>query len=176
MRATHRRGAHARASPEGDGNERHDAAGEYPRDVVPPMLFRRRYPGDRDSLRRARRECSAWASTVLGDPTLTDNMALIVGELAANAVQAAPGVEFEVSIVRNGDAAIDVSVRNAGRAAMLPPQPWRAPPATAPHGRGLAIVSSLADAVNVAEDDSTLTVTATMTPGTVDARHGNPTG
>lgn len=176
MHASRRRGVHARIRAQRGADERVEAHAEYPHHVVTPTLFRRRYPGERDSVRQVRRECSAWATSVLGDATLTDNVSLIVSELAANAVQAAPGVEFEVTIVRNDDTGIDVSVRNAGRAAMLPPRPWRTPPATAPTGRGLAIVSALADAVNVVEDDSTLTVTATMTPGTVDARHGNATG
>ncbi len=85
----------------------------------------------------------------------------VVSELAANAVEAAPGAPFRVSIRIIG-ADVEIALTSRGRVDQLPPRPWEAPSASTPRGRGLAIVASLARRVGLDGGGDTLTITATL--------------
>ena len=73
----------------------------------------------------------------------------MVSELATNSVRHA-GTPYRVAVVRTGDTLrVEVSDSGGGRAHVRNPGPRD------PHGRGLQIVSALADAWGVEEADTT---------------------
>ena len=125
------------------------------------------FPGEPSSIQAARRGCSSWVVEATGDADVASKAALVVSELVANAVQAAPGSIFEVSASLTGTD-VSVAVRNQGSVAMLPARPWVAPAEGAPRGRGLAIVHALASDVQVMDHGSALTVSVRLAPGTAD--------
>ena len=92
-----------------------------------------------------------------------ERVALVVTELAANAVQAAPGRPYVVEASIHDDVVI-VRVRNHTTGAGPPPRAaWTTPDHAAPRGRGLPIVASLADeAVVHRPDHETVEVTARL--------------
>jgi len=75
-----------------------------------------------------------------GAPTeIRDSVALMVSELATNALVHAAG-GFEVSVERtDGSVLVSISDRGEGRPVL------QAPPSSEPHGRGLRIVDRLSD-------------------------------
>lgn len=82
------------------------------------------------------------------DHTVTDDIVLVVSELASNAVSAAdPGTAIYVDVERGTDS-VTVAVENMG-----PPLdrdvPMELPAGSALRGRGLAIVSLLTESVHV---------------------------
>src|SRR5512138_875182 len=56
----------------------------------------RAYEGSSTTLRRARGDVVSWLDHHGVDPELQDRAALVVSELATNAVQASPGSEYNV--------------------------------------------------------------------------------
>lgn len=94
--------------------------------------FRSSYDSAREARRFVVETVRAW-----GRPELADAAALVVSELAANAVLHA-GTDFTVSMGLAGDT-VHVSLRDAGE---LPPR-MREAAATAENGRGLGLVASL---------------------------------
>jgi anti-sigma regulatory factor (Ser/Thr protein kinase) len=134
----------------------------------PDDLLRRDYDGDLRTLQRVRRDVVEWlADHAAGEPT-QEQAALIISELASNAIQASPGATYsvELSIVDLDHATI--SVRNGPIDRQPPPRErWR--PAgnltlreLSLRGRGLAIVDSLSDDVTIAQLDDEVTVTALL--------------
>jgi len=103
------------------------------------MKTSRSFPAVPESIRAARQ----LVLQAIGDvpPGLRDAIAVMVGELAMNAVQHA-GTGFEVSIdLTGGTLRVEVTDSGGGRPA---PQPM--PPPHSARGRGLPIVDRLADA------------------------------
>lgn len=119
------------------------------------------YVGEAATLRKARRdvvdfllECGANGQTV-------ERASLIVSELASNAIQAAPGVPYELLLRIVDPNAASLSIKNRTRGGVPPAQPtWRPVDGLALRGRGLSIVDSLSDEVAVEVDGDEVTVTA----------------
>jgi anti-sigma regulatory factor (Ser/Thr protein kinase) len=106
------------------------------------MRTSRRFPAVPESTRAARRFVLQAAGDV--PPALQDAIAVMVAELAMNAVQHA-GTEFEVIIERAGATMrVEVTDSGGGRPAVHP-----MPPPQSLRGRGLPIVDSLAQAWGV---------------------------
>lgn len=119
------------------------------------------YPGEAATLARARRDVLALLSLWGADESVRDRAALIVSELATNALQAAPGSDYHVNVVRIDDHHASIAVRNISNGTVpAPPEQWRPVDRTALRGRGLSIVSSLADGVTVQSDRGEVVVTA----------------
>lgn len=119
------------------------------------------YSGEPATLGRARRDVLAVLSKWGADDAVRDRAALIVSELATNALQASPGREYHVHLVRVDDTFASISVRNAANGSK-PPQPdtWRPVDRTALRGRGLSIVNSLSESVTVEDQHGDVVVTA----------------
>jgi anti-sigma regulatory factor (Ser/Thr protein kinase) len=106
------------------------------------MRTSRSFPAVPESTRAARRFVLQAAGDV--PPALRDAIAVMVAELAMNAVQHAH-TEFEVIIDRAGATMrVEVTDSGGGRPAVRP-----MPPPQSPRGRGLSIVDHLADAWGV---------------------------
>jgi anti-sigma regulatory factor (Ser/Thr protein kinase) len=88
------------------------------------------------------------AGSIPDAPTgVRDSVALMVSELATNALTHAAG-GFDVSVQRTPD---DVTVSVSDRGEGMPV--LQAPPSSEPHGRGLRIVDRLADEWGVSSSD-----------------------
>lgn len=119
------------------------------------------YLGEAATLRTARRdvvdfllECGANGPTV-------ERASLIVSELASNAIQAAPGVPYELHLRIVDPNAASLAIKNRTNGGFPPAQQtWRPVDGLAVRGRGLSIVDSLSDEVNVEVDGDEVTVTA----------------
>lgn len=87
-------------------------------------------------------DARAYVTTSLGHlpPTVCETAALLVSELATNAVRHGTG-DFEVSVRELPDGGVWVGVGDAGAGHPV----LRSPRITDEHGRGLRLVSSLAD-------------------------------
>lgn len=130
----------------------------------PALVHERAYDGTTRTLRTARGEMAQWlAENQVGDE-LTDRAALVVSELASNAVQASPGVPYDlrVSLLPGGPVVISLAsmTTNAGP----PPRgQWGPTSVLAATGRGLMIVDELSDSVSVDRPEAgRLVVTATL--------------
>lgn len=109
-----------------------------------------RLPGE---VGRARR----WARDILRDNPCADDAALIVTELGANAVTHTTGSAFRVTITRAAEA-VTLSVTDTGATTTHPRITY--PDEETTHGRGLAIVTALAVALEIHHDGHGHTVTA----------------
>ncbi len=88
-----------------------------------------------------------------------EDLLLVTSELVANAVEHGSGDKVWLRVeVLDGDSqpAVEVAVGNrvGDPDGALPERPWRMPEPTAVRGRGLAIVSNLADEVRVEATES----------------------
>jgi anti-sigma regulatory factor (Ser/Thr protein kinase) len=137
-----------------------------------PAPLARTYEGWTTTLRDVRGDLLSWLSSGQADDDACERAALVVSELAANAVQAAPGRRYEVEALWDG-AHVVMTVRNRSDGDR-PPQrsSWGPVDALAPRGRGLAIVDALADAVQVTERDGTVVVTARLRVATASDGNG----
>ena len=126
----------------------------------PTATLHRDYEGSAATLRSARRDVLAWLSDLDADEATKDRAALIVSELATNALQASPGRTYTVRVARD-DEYVSISVRNHASDSRPPTRDrWHFADRSALRGRGLAIVTSLADEVTVDGDQSEVVVTA----------------
>ncbi|HTX26724.1 MAG TPA: ATP-binding protein [Streptosporangiaceae bacterium] len=102
------------------------------------MKTSRSFPAEPGSTRSARHFVLQAAG--VAPPGLRDAIAVMVGELAMNAVQHAR-TEFEVTVeLADGTLRVQVTDSSGNRPAAMP-----MPPPTSSRGRGLPIVDSLAD-------------------------------
>ena len=130
----------------------------------PDGQFRRVYDGTSRTLRKARNDVVGW----LGDHglgiDLQQRAALVLSELATNAVQASPGSDYSVQLSIDSDRAATIAVTShTGYETPPPREHWGPPSRLAPRGRGLMIVSELAEDVAVdLPDRDTVVVTATL--------------
>ena len=107
-------------------------------------------------LKHVRRLVSDWAEAV---DVPQDSLPLIATELVSNAIAANPPTEpVVVWLDREGDEA-HLSVMDGG-AGMERTDEFPSPPPTAVRGRGLAIVDSLADRLEIERTDGCTVVTA----------------
>lgn len=126
-------------------------------------VFDRSYGGTTDSLRTARNDVTTW---LVGNETgedLRDRVALVLSELASNAVQASPGVPYDVRVSAI-DGSVVVAVTSKTDAGRPPPKDrWGPTTLLATRGRGLLIVDQLSDDVVVdLPVHDTVVVTATL--------------
>ena len=134
----------------------------------PSALLEHDYRGDVATLSVARRDVLAWLSALGADQDTKDRAALIVSELATNALQASPGRTYTVTVARVDEQHAVISVRNA-ESATVPPRPenWRPADGSSLRGRGLAIVSALSERVTVDSKAGEVVVTARFRLGEI---------
>lgn len=127
----------------------------------PSATLDRDYDGEAATLRAARHDVLTWLSGRGADEATLQKAALIVSELATNALQAAPGQTYRVSIGLVDAECAEISVRNQANGARPPDRDrWRFADRSSLRGRGLAIVSSLSEDVTVDADHDEVVVTA----------------
>jgi anti-sigma regulatory factor (Ser/Thr protein kinase) len=103
-----------------------------------------------ESLPAVRRAVATWIEPVGIDGDSASAVLVVVSELAANSVEACePSDQISVRLAASGDR-LSVEVSNPSRRTTPVLIPAMADP-LAPRGRGLAIVSSLAEEVTLAE-------------------------
>ena len=131
--------------------------------------FERAYDGTSHTLRVARNDVVGWLDERGFDTDLQDRAALVLSELATNAVEAAPGNPYEVSVSQPDEQSAVVAVTSRTEYEQPPPREhWRPTSLLAPRGRGLMIVDEVADAVHVDTSNSdTVVVTATLRSSSV---------
>ncbi|MCQ4044672.1 ATP-binding protein [Streptantibioticus rubrisoli] len=122
--------------------------------------YRRTFPGRPEEIRNARH----WTRDSLNGSSRVEDAALIVTELGSNALlHTASGDEtgtFQVSLTTSG-AGITISVADLGSAKTEPSIEHAAEEDL--HGRGLGLVSVLAQRVEIDGDDNGRTITAYLT-------------
>jgi anti-sigma regulatory factor (Ser/Thr protein kinase) len=124
----------------------------------------RAYAGTTSTLRAARSDVVGWLKEHKIDEDLRDRAALVLSELASNAVQASPGSAYglRVSLVDDGSVLMAVTSRTA-RDRPPPRDDWGPATVLASRGRGLLIVGKLSDQVDVDQSAAgTVVVTATL--------------
>lgn len=99
------------------------------------------------------------------DREWTEKAKLVANELAANALEAAPNVPYRVRVESQGhDFTITVSSRS-DESDLPPRDDWGPSQLLAQRGRGLAIVETLADRVDVSQNgDEWLEISARLVP------------
>ena len=127
----------------------------------PSSALDRDYDGEPATLRAARRDVLTWLSARGADEETKQRAALIVSELATNALQASPGRPYNVSVTMTDDQCAEIAVRNHTSGGVPPERErWRFAEPSSLRGRGLAIVSSLSEDVVVCADNGEVAVTA----------------
>ena len=126
--------------------------------------FERAYDGTANTLGIARRDVAGWLGEQGFDSELQDRAALVLSELATNAVQAAPGSAYAVCVCQPDDRSAVVAVTSRTDYELPPPRTQWGPLSTfAPRGRGLMIVDQIADDVEIdLPNRETVVVTATL--------------
>lgn len=114
------------------------------------------YPGWTSSLADVRRDTAHWLAAQGASAELISRAELIVSELATNAVEAAPGDPFSLGLrSRDDGGGFVLTVANGTDGATLPSRDtWRITDPLTAQGRGLAIVASLADGVEVTRNNT----------------------
>ena len=129
----------------------------------PAAILDRAYEGAATTLRSARRDVLAWLSARGADEDAKQRAALIVSELATNAVEASPGRNYRIQVALVDDDLATISVRNpAGSTQPSDRQRWKLADPSALRGRGLAIVDSLSEGVTIDSDSGDVVVTARL--------------
>lgn len=121
--------------------------------VVPAETLLIRVPAERQVLAPVRRQLRSWLRAQGAGERESVAIVLAVGEACANAVEHAYGpaaARFELHARRDGDD-LEIVVRDAGR--------WRDTSQSGHRGRGLAIMRSVMDSVDVQRGDLGTTVT-----------------
>lgn len=130
-------------------------SGEQARGTGAHRRFTVRLPAEARALAGMRRDLSAWLSTHPLDHVAPDDVVLAVHEAAANATEhayrgrGAPADDVVVTCHLE-DGSLSCAVVDRGG--------WRAPSAPGDRGRGLALIRSLADEVEVRSSPSGTTV------------------
>ncbi|HEY7626489.1 MAG TPA: ATP-binding protein [Ilumatobacteraceae bacterium] len=122
------------------------------------------YSGSSATLRRVRYDVTTWLDENGIEPELQGRAALVLSELATNALQASPGSEYNVHGSLSSDGEVVLSVVSRTRYERPPPREhWGPPSLMSEGGRGLMIVDDLSTDVEV-ELPSTgmVVVTATL--------------
>jgi anti-sigma regulatory factor (Ser/Thr protein kinase) len=126
--------------------------------------FERAYDGTSSTLCIARRDVVGWLGQRGFDRDLQERAALVLSELATNAVQASPGMAYAVTVRQPDERSAIVAVTSHTDYEQPPPRDqWVPLSMFAPRGRGLMIVEKIADDVAVAlPDRETVVVMATL--------------
>lgn len=121
-----------------------------PIDHRQPSLMRRTYQADTATLQRCRDDVIAQLRTVDAADDVLERAALVVSELATNAIEHADGQPYHVEVRSDGRVqATIVVVNDAAGGGPPPPGEWGPDHPLAVRGRGLAIVETLAEDVHV---------------------------
>ncbi len=127
----------------------------------PSATLDRHYEGEAATLRAARRDVLSWLDERGADEGVKQRAALIVSELATNALQASPGQTYTVQVCFVDDDHAAISVRNHTSGDRPPAREhWKLTDRSSLRGRGLAIVKSLSEDVTVDGDQGEIVVTA----------------
>ena len=114
------------------------------------VVLNREYAGTTLTLRAARTDMVGCLSERGIDLDLQERAELVLSELASNAVQAAPGNPFKLQLAFAGDGALVLAVTSQTHNGGPPPRrEWGPDNVLAPSGRGLMIVDSLAERVDI---------------------------
>jgi anti-sigma regulatory factor (Ser/Thr protein kinase) len=140
---------------------------ERPMDSV---VLDREYDGTTSTLRVARSDVVRCLQARTADPDLEDRVALVVSELATNAIQASPGNAYGLQVSLLGDGSVVLMVTSSSDRTVPPPRDtWGPTTAIAPSGRGLLIVDRLTEAVDVERTlGGRIVVTATFRASALD--------
>ena len=123
----------------------------------------RDYVGFATSLGSARADVALWLTHRGADEEAVQRAALIVSELASNALQATPGGTYHVQVTAVDDGVVDIAVRNRRHGGVPPPRSrWTSSDVRAPRGRGLSIVEKLSQDMAVWITRNDVTVCARM--------------
>jgi len=127
-------------------------------------VHERAYDGTTRTLRAARCDMADWLADNEVDDELIARAALVVSELASNAVQASSGVPYDLRVGLVADGSLVISLASLTNAAGPPPRgQWGPPTVLAATGRGLMIVDELSDSVTIDRPEAgRLVVTATL--------------
>lgn len=126
-------------------------------------VMEREYGGTTDTLSAARAETIGWLDGHRIDQEVQDRAALVLSELASNAIQASPGQTYTVCVSLSDDAAVVVAVSSRAGSGRPPERKaWGPAAALAARGRGLLIVEQLSDRVDVGQLAGMVVVTATL--------------
>lgn len=138
------------------------------------VVLERDYAGNSGTLRDVRSDVVASLRSLIVDPDLEERAQLVVSELATNAIQASPGRRYGLVVHVDSDRSVVVRVTSMGEHHALPSrEAWGPETATAVRGRGLMIVGTLSDEVEIAQPASgTVVVTATLRPAQHDRGSG----
>lgn len=111
-------------------------------------------------MRRLRQQLQHDEAITQLEPSARTNVLLIASELVTNAIAASLGTRIHV-VIETEPRWVRIEVRNEG-AWLSPPAPgtFRLPMPTAGRGRGLAIVSRLAEDLQIDVDGNTTVVSA----------------
>jgi anti-sigma regulatory factor (Ser/Thr protein kinase) len=121
------------------------------------------YDGSTSTLRAARNDVVGCLKAHVKDQDLQERAELVVSELASNAVQAAPGSAYGLRISLVDDGSVVMAVTSSSERMPPPREAWGPATLLAARGRGLLIVGSLSDHVDVAQPaEGTIVVTATF--------------
>ena len=108
------------------------------------------YSGRSEVLATVRDDVARWCRDQSFGGQLVEQAVLVVSELASNAVEAAPGVPFEVTLRRRPGGSASIQVANRAVRSTPPPRhAWRPPDPLAPRGRGLSIVAAVSHEVEL---------------------------
>jgi anti-sigma regulatory factor (Ser/Thr protein kinase) len=121
----------------------------------------RAYEGLTTSVRQVRADVTDWLRTRGDDEDTVERAVLIASELATNAVHAAPGMRYTVSLRSIDPHTVELTVSNPSVTAVLPPrESWVPPDVLARQGRGLSIVAALSAIVSADVEADQVSVTA----------------
>jgi anti-anti-sigma factor len=128
--------------------------------LLPPPL-RRRVNAEPMALRQLRADAARWSAETGLSAELHQDLSLALGEAVANSVEHASATAVTYSVTRSADGGLEVVVHDDGT--------WRPEPADNSHrGRGIAIITALAEEIAIDDDDLGTTVRFRMgsDPGT----------
>lgn len=129
----------------------------------PFAILDRDYDGEAATLRSARQDVLAWLSARGAGDDARQRAALIVSELATNALEASPGRTYRIQVALVDDDMATISVRNPAANGLPPDRDhWKLAEPSALRGRGLAIVDSLSEEVTIDSDSGDVIVTARL--------------
>ncbi len=124
----------------------------------------REYEGTTSTLRAARSDVVGWLKERRIDQDLQDRAALVLSELASNAVQASPGNAYSLRVSLSDDGSVVMAVTSSTGGDRPPPRDdWGPATILAARGRGLLIVGKLSEQVDVDQPaGGMVVVTATL--------------
>jgi anti-sigma regulatory factor (Ser/Thr protein kinase) len=134
------------------------------------VVLDREYDGTTSTLRAARNDVVGCLRSRTTDPDLEDRVALVVSELATNAIQASPGHAYALHVSLLVDGSVVMMVTSSSDRTVPPPRDtWGPATAAAPSGRGLLIVDRMTDAVDIEQTvGGKIVVTATFRASSLD--------